>query len=975
MKAHIKTTQMRKLTLLLLLFTGMVNAQIVNIPDANFKSHLLSSSSTNGVAIDAFGSPIAIDINSDGEIQVSEALNVFRLHFYYQQISDLTGIQSFVNLKIFYSSGLSIDNYDISLFNSMNIEELRIINTTVNNLNVSGISSLKILDCTHSYLTSINISGLSNLEELICSENWLTTINLSTNNNLKKLYCRENYLTNINLTNLINLNTLDCTGCNLANLNLSTLSNLVDLTCSNNLLTNLNLTGLVNLEKLECKYNNLTNLDLLGLNNLNSLDCSYNELTSIDLTDMSSLISLNCEYNLLNTIETSDCINLQKLICGNNLLNTLDVTNLSNIILLYCNDNQLTNLNVSNLLNLIQLTCYNNQLENINISTNINLNSLICSNNLISVLDLSNSNNLLHLDCDNNNLTSLNLLNLVNLYTLNCGGNLFTSLDLSNQTKTNYLYCINNLLTEIDLSKMGINNDAINFYDLSESVNLNYINLKNNKPFNNLSTLSCANLSFVCADESNISQIEAQLISDNNLTTQVSSYCSFTPGGNYNTISGNVKYDTNNNGCDANDLAQPSIRVNINDGTNTGASFTSDTGNYSFFTQAGSFDLTPEIENPSFFNFTPTTATIPFTDNNNNTATQDFCFSANGVHPDLEVVLAPITPARPGFDAVYQLIYKNKGNQTLNGVLSLNYDVFRLLFISSNTIPDFNFEGTIDWNFTNLLPFESRSISLTLNVNSPLETPAVNIGDVLNFTATINPISGDELPDDNTFVYNQTVVGSYDPNDITCLEGNNVAPSEIGEYLHYVINFENTGNYPAENVVVKTIVDATKFDIDSLQLLNTSNPVDARITGNVVEFIFENIQLGGPGGHGHILLKIKSKNTLISGDTVAKNANIYFDYNAPVDTGMATTVFQSLSNAVFEKDDSINVSPNPTNGNININSNFNIKKLELYDVQGRILETQIGETKTLDISEKTNGIYFLKITTEKGSKVEKVAKE
>jgi hypothetical protein len=29
----------------------------------------------------------------------------------------------------------------------------------------------------------------------------------------------------------------------------------------------------------------------------------------------------------------------------------------------------------------------------------------------------------------------------------------------------------------------------------------------------------------------------------------------------------------------------------------------------------------------------------------------------------------------------------------------------------------------------------------------------------------------------------------------------------------------------------------------------------------------------------------------------------------------------------------------------------------------------------LDISDKTNGIYFLKITTEKGSKVEKLVKE
>ena len=74
-------------------------------------------------------------------------------------------------------------------------------------------------------------------------------------------------------------------------------------------------------------------------------------------------------------------------------------------------------------------------------------------------------------------------------------------------------------------------------------------------------------------------------------------------------------------------------------------------------------------------------------------------------------------------------------------------------------------------------------------------------------------------------------------------------------------------------------------------------------------------------------------------------------------------------------DNSITVSPNPTSGIVNINSNFIINKVELYDMQGRLLETHIGETKTLNIIEKSNGIYFFKITTEKGSKVEKLIKE
>jgi uncharacterized repeat protein (TIGR01451 family) len=624
-------------------------------------------------------------------------------------------------------------------------------------------------------------------------------------------------------------------------------------------------------------------------------------------------------------------INLESLSCFNNQITNLDVNSLTQLKMFDCFNNQLTNLDLSGLTNLNDLSCGGNLIQTININGLSNITVINCSNNNIQNIDVSMLTNLYAFDCSNNNLVTLSIENNPNICLLDCSSNLFLkSLFLKNGT----LSCPGEFIL-------------------------------NPNPA----------LEYVCTNVSEIQYFQDIFLSSSPANVVVNSYCSFNPGGDYNTITGNLKFDSDNNGCDVNDLAQPNIRVNLNDGTNTGASFTSNTGNYAFFTQTGSFVITPEIENPTFFNFTPTTVTIPFADSNNNTATQDFCISANGVHPDLEVVLAPITPARPGFDATYKLVYKNKGNQTLSGSVNLVFDDAKTDFISANPAVDNLAVNSLTWNYNTLLPFESRSIDIVLNVNSPLETPAVNIGDVLNFTATINPISGDELPDDNTFIYIQTVVGSYDPNDITCLEGNNVAPSEIGENLHYVINFENTGNYPAENVVVKTIVDTTRFDVNSLQLLNTSNPVDARITGNVVEFIFENIQLGGPGGHGHILLKIKSKNTLVAGDAVAKNANIYFDYNAPVDTGMVTTVFQSLSNTVFEKDDSINVSPNPTSGIININSNFNIKKIELYDVQGRVLETQIGETKTIDISEKAKGIYFLKITSEKGSKVEKVIKK
>ncbi len=70
-----------------LLFSFTASAQIVNIPDPNFKIALLN-----------YTPPI--DTNEDGEIQVSEAEAViYLLRLDNKGINDLTGIEAFVNLR------------------------------------------------------------------------------------------------------------------------------------------------------------------------------------------------------------------------------------------------------------------------------------------------------------------------------------------------------------------------------------------------------------------------------------------------------------------------------------------------------------------------------------------------------------------------------------------------------------------------------------------------------------------------------------------------------------------------------------------------------------------------------------------------------------------------------------------------------------------------------------------------------------
>ena len=102
-------------------------AQNVTIPDNNFKNRLLIANTANGIAKDENGTNIQIDSNNDGEIQESEALNVYELYVNQALISDLTGIEAFTNLTLLY--------------------------------------------CYSNNLTAINVSNNTNLVDLVCSSN------------------------------------------------------------------------------------------------------------------------------------------------------------------------------------------------------------------------------------------------------------------------------------------------------------------------------------------------------------------------------------------------------------------------------------------------------------------------------------------------------------------------------------------------------------------------------------------------------------------------------------------------------------------------------------------------------------------------------------------------------------------------------------------------------------------------------------
>jgi Leucine-rich repeat (LRR) protein len=899
---------MKKIYLLLFVLLGIstiTNAQTINIPDSNFKGMLLNASPSNTIASNSSHFAITIDTNGDGEIQLSEALQVYQLQIMNANISDLTGIEYFANLSNLNCSHNQLTNLDI-------------INT---------IPNLVTLSCNNNQLTSLTISSLTTLEQLWCNNNLITSLNLTLNNNLIFLDCSNNPLGELDVSALTNLQILRCLSNSLSNLDVTTLINLHTLQCNSNSITSLNVNTLANLKRLDFSNNAIHSIDLSALINLEYLAGTQNGLTSLNVSSSPDLIELKCENNEISSLDVSTLTNLEKLFINDNLLTTIDLTALSNLKHLNCNFNLFTTLDINSLTNLQYLTYGNEGLGNIDVGNQANLESLLSFH--ISQLPA-------------------NMENLQNLKSLSIFMSEIEEIDVSNLSSLTGFNSYNNPL-------------------------LSYANLKNGNDFTaeGISFSNNPNLVFVCVNDNDLNNVY-NLGSDNG-DFHVNSYCMFTPGGDYNTIKGSVLLN-----CDESNITVYT-KVTIYDGTEEGQgiSFTDQNGEYTFFTQAGTYIIIPDIENPSFFDVNPPIDAVIFADNNNNEETVNFCITPNGIHPDVEVVIAPIIPARPGFDAAYKIVYRNKGNQTVSGSINVGFDDTRLDFVSSTPAYDNYSTGLLTYNFSDLNPFESTSIIFTLNVNSPQENPSVNIDDILPFTAEIISDLTDVIPDDNIYEFNQTVVGSYDPNDIRCLQGDIVSPNYIGEYLHYLIRFENTGTAEAINIVVESEIDPEEFDIQSLQLLNASHLVSASVQGNIVKFFFENINLD-TGGHGNILLKMLSKSNLNIGDRVVNKANIYFDYNYPIITNDAETVFQSLSvGDVLLGPATVQVYPNPVIDYLNISSKHNIETIELYDVMGRLIQTVIvNDSETLvNMIRYPKGIYYLKVKTVNGMKVDKLVKK
>lgn len=434
-----------------------------------------------------------------------------------------------------------------------------------------------------------------------------------------------------------------------------------------------------------------------------------------------------------------------------------------------------------------------------------------------------------------------------------------------------------------------------------------------------------------------------------------------------NEIYGKVLIDRDANGCDSNDIVASGLLLNTTDGVNSYSTFTLGNGSYNLFPGEGSYQTKIIGGLPDYYISTPVSQTSAFVGVGKKDQV-NYCLKPVGEINDLEVSIYPaLDNPRPGFNTSYQIIYKNKGTMQLDGNIEMAYDSGKLQFLSADQTVSSSSAGKLTFNYAGLKPFETKVINLKFKVYAP---PVTNINDVLTASVTVSPVSNDATADDNTFVLRQTVIGSYDPNDISVLEGDKLLLADIDEYLHYIIRFQNTGTASAINVRVDNRLD-DKLDWNSLQIENASHAMQAKIkNGKNISFIFSEIHLpdsthNEPDSHGYIMYKIKPKTNVVVGNVFSNKADIVFDFNPAIITNTVTTEIVNPVMAVYSQPKTrlFAVFPNPVADKATIQGKEVIRKVILLNSAGQILKTTAGNKNDMeiDLSDFPGGVYFLEV--------------
>lgn len=341
--------------------------------------------------------------------------------------------------------------------------------------------------------------------------------------------------------------------------------------------------------------------------------------------------------------------------------------------------------------------------------------------------------------------------------------------------------------------------------------------------------------------------------------------------------------------------------------------------------------------------------------------------SPTSLQEDLSVAIAGARPPRPGFEDVLQLYVRNMGTVPVGGVLSLTFDPPQehLASGSGTTVVG----NTITWAIPELALGEAAYREVLLF--TPLAVP---LGTLVMHQATVQTAVPDADPGNDVAIITQEVVGSWDPND-KMVTPTTLTPQDVldAKALQYTIRFQNTGTWYAEDVLITDTLPSG-LDLSTFQFIGSSHPCTTTLTDGVLRFRFDNIMLpdstsNEPDSHGFVLFRIQPLTHLLVGDSVDNQAYIYFDFNDPVVTNVATFRAEDLNTSVegVGQGPHVRIWPVPVGDRLHIAPGPSARgtvRLAVIDMQGRTLMSTrraAADLITLPLAELPSGMYVLQL--------------
>lgn len=444
----------------------------------------------------------------------------------------------------------------------------------------------------------------------------------------------------------------------------------------------------------------------------------------------------------------------------------------------------------------------------------------------------------------------------------------------------------------------------------------------------------------------------------------------------YVKICGYVYIDVNKNcSYDTSDIALSNIAVKFNTNPIKYA-YTNSIGYYQVYLPKGTYQISQVINyfNPAIGQLCPAgngSITVNATTGGATYCNNNF-FDTTSTCPDLAVAIYRGSRITPGFTSRKVVNYYNRGATPINNAV-LKYRFLSGLTVKSTTSATYSVSGNvITWNL-GTIPAYSGGIK-----HAELQVPtSLALGTTVIDSVWIEPLTGDCNPNNNLAIFNDTCVGSYDPNDKAAYPPSAIDTSV--KTIDYLVRFQNTGTAPAHNVRVEDVID-DKFEKSSLRINSYSHKMQTHYSENgKVYFEFPEIMLPDSGtdydaSQGYVAYSINLKNNLPVGTQLKNTAEIYFDFNEPIITN--TTV----NTIVLKSGSSVNTLINGTNVSIYPNPTQYVATLEteldkavdisytLFDIQGKLLESKdfdrhpAGSFKCdVSLEKLPKGIYVLQL--------------